>query len=214
MTSLGPIVRSVSLIPRGLYTCRCWLGWHIYCQSSVVCVLCSCLMCPYLVCFLSSSNVIISLVCSAVCVNYPVYLVHACSVWFRLVYSLLPGVSVHVSLALSCPALMSPLKTVYLSLPPRLRVPVSSSCVHRDRRPDLKVSGAPSHRVLFVFWKVFIFFPVFVSRGKEVAARHPALARGWCVGVRQDHRECRESSGHEICSVHRLWLSQARQLFA
>ncbi len=102
------------------------------CQSSVVCVLCSRLMCPYLVCFLSSSNVIISLVCSAVCVNYPVYLVHACSVWFRLVYSLLPGVSVHVSLALSCPALMSPLKTVYLSLPPRLRVPVSSSCVHRD----------------------------------------------------------------------------------
>ncbi len=28
---------------------------------------------------------------------------------------------------------MSPLKTVILSLPPRLRVPVSSSCVHRDR---------------------------------------------------------------------------------
>ncbi len=35
--------------------------------------------------------------------------------------------------ALSCPALMSPLKTVYLSLPPRLRVPCSSSCVHRDK---------------------------------------------------------------------------------
>ncbi len=60
------------------------------------------------------------------------YLVSAFSVSCGLVYSLLPGVSVHVSLALSSPALMCPLKTVYLSLPPRLRVPVSSSCVHRD----------------------------------------------------------------------------------
>ncbi len=34
-------------------------------------------------------------------------LVHACWVWFRLVYSLFPGVSVHVS-----PALMSTLKTI------------------------------------------------------------------------------------------------------
>ncbi len=30
MTSLGPIVRAVSLIPRGLYTCCCWLGWHFW----------------------------------------------------------------------------------------------------------------------------------------------------------------------------------------
>ncbi len=30
------------------------------CQSSVVCVMCSRLLCPYLVCFLSSSDVIIS----------------------------------------------------------------------------------------------------------------------------------------------------------
>ncbi len=27
-TSLGPIVRAVSLIPRGLYTCCCRLGWQ------------------------------------------------------------------------------------------------------------------------------------------------------------------------------------------
>ncbi len=40
-----------------------------------------------------------------------------------------PGVS--CLLALPCLALMS-LKTVILSLRPRLRVPVSSSCVHRD----------------------------------------------------------------------------------
>ncbi len=30
------------------------------CQGSVVCVMCSRLLCPYLVCFLSSSDVIIS----------------------------------------------------------------------------------------------------------------------------------------------------------
>ncbi len=43
---------------------------------------------------------------------------------------------------------------------------------------------------------------MFVSRGKEFAACHPAL-------VWRDHRE---SSGREICSVRRLWLSQARRL--
>ncbi len=43
-------------------------------------------------------------------------------------------------------------KDYYLSLSPRLRVPVPPSCVHHDRRPDLTVSGAPSPRfVLFVF---------------------------------------------------------------
>ncbi len=30
MTSFGPIVRAVSLILRGLYTCCCWLGWHFW----------------------------------------------------------------------------------------------------------------------------------------------------------------------------------------
>ncbi len=53
-----------------------------------------------------------------------------------------------------------------------------------------------------------------LSRGKEVAARHPALARGRCVGVRRDRRECRESSGRELCSVRRLGLSQARRRVA
>ncbi len=44
------------------------------------------------------------------------------------------------------------IKYYYLSLYPRLRVPVPPSCVHCDRRPDLTVSGAPSLRfVLFVF---------------------------------------------------------------
>ncbi len=66
------------------------------------------------------------------CVNYPVYLVHACSVWFRLVYSLLPSVSClcQPCLVLPCPDVF--IKDFYLSLllvsvflaPPR--------CVHRD----------------------------------------------------------------------------------
>ncbi len=33
---------------------------HYICQGSVVCVIGSCLLCPYLVCFLSSSDVIMS----------------------------------------------------------------------------------------------------------------------------------------------------------
>ncbi len=58
-----------------------------------------------------------------------------------------------------------------------MRVLVPPSCVHRDRRPDLTVSGAPSPRFVFCFLKSFYFVPVCLSRGKEVAARHPALAR-------------------------------------
>ncbi len=45
---------------------------------------------------------------------------------------------------------------------------VPPCCVHRDRRPDLTVSGAPSPRfVLFVF-SSFYLFQCFVSRGKRV----------------------------------------------
>ncbi len=57
---------------------------------------------------------------------------------------------------------------------PRLRVPVSSSCVHCDRRPDLTISGAHSPR-LFSVLKVFCV-PVCLSRGMEVVARHLVLA--------------------------------------
>ncbi len=63
-----------------------------------------------------------------------------------------------VSLVVSCLVLI---KDYYLSLRPRLRVPASSSCVHRDRRPDPTVSSTPSPRfVLFVF-SSFYLFPVF-----------------------------------------------------
>ncbi len=66
----------------------------------------------------------------SLCVNYPVYLVPVFWVWFRLVYLWLPSVS--CLSALSCPALMF-IKDYYLSLSPRLRVPVSSLVsVHRD----------------------------------------------------------------------------------
>ncbi len=36
-----------------------------------------------------------------------------------------------------------------------------------------------------------------MSSGKEVAACNPAKARGYCVGVQRDFRECRESAGRE-----------------
>ncbi len=55
------------------------------------------------------------------CVNYPVYLV-----WCGLVHSLLPGVPVSES----C---LDVIKDYYLSLRPRLRVPVPPCCAHRDK---------------------------------------------------------------------------------
>ncbi len=94
----------------------------------VSCVPASCVhiwfvSCP---CFMSLWVNLCPAVCMWLCVNYPVYLVPVFWVWFRLVYSLLPGVSVHVSLALPCLALFVKIKDYYLSLSPRLRVPVSS----------------------------------------------------------------------------------------
>ncbi len=80
-------------------------------------------------------------------------------------------------LALPC---LDLLKTVILSLRPRQRVPVSSSCVHLDRRPDLNRKRRPFTPFCFPFLKVFCFVPVCLfclSRGKEVVARHSALAR-------------------------------------
>ncbi len=148
------------------------------------------------------------------CIYSPVY-----SVWCRLVYSLFPGVSVHVSPALSCLVIN---KDYNLSLRPRLRVPVSPLCVHRDRRPDLTVSGAPSPRfVLFVFWKVFICSCLSVpwQGSRHSSSRLSPLQDG--MGVRRDRRECRESSGREPSCPPiagdirlRLWLSQARRLVA
>ncbi len=64
------------------------------------------------------------------------------------------------------------IKDYYLSLCPRLRVPVPPSCVHRDRRPDRTVSVVPSPRfVLFVFLSGY-FVPVFVC---PVARKSPLV---------------------------------------
>ncbi len=68
------------------------------------------------------------------------------------------------------------IKDYYLSLRPRLRVLVPPSCVHRDRRPDQNRKRRPFTPICFPFLKVFCFVSVCLSHGKEVAARHPALA--------------------------------------
>ncbi len=89
------------------------------------------------------------------------------------------------------------IKDYYLSLRPCLRVLVPLCCVHRDRRPDLTISGAPSPRfVLFVFFLVFICFLCLVSRGKRV--RRP---RALMPADRGRYPPP-------------LWLSQARRLAA
>ncbi len=144
----------------------------LLCVSSVPasCVHIWFVSCP---CFLSLWVNSCPAVCMWLCVNYPVYLVLVFWVWFRLVYSLFPGVS--CLWALSCPALMF-IKYYYLSLRPHLRVLVPPSCVHRDRRPDLTVSGTHSPRFVFHFQKYFVLFLFCLFRGKEVAARHPAIA--------------------------------------
>ncbi len=103
---------------------------------SVLCRVCHVfprLLCPYLVCFLSlfmSLWVLFQLCFISLYVNYPVFI---SPVLLSLISSGLlvtPRCILSVSLALSCPV---NIKDYYLSLSPRLRVPVSSSCVHRDR---------------------------------------------------------------------------------
>ncbi len=70
------------------------------------------------------------------------------------------------------------IKDYYLSLRPRLRVPVPPSCVHRDRRPDLNSKRRTfTSFCFFRFLKSFYLFQcVCLSRGKEVTARNPAIA--------------------------------------
>ncbi len=98
-------------------------------------------------------------------------------------------------LVLSC---LVVIKDYYLSLHPRLRVPVPPSCVHRDRRPDLNSKRRPFTPFCFSFSKVFCFVLVlFVPRqgSHRSSSRYSPLQVG--VGVRRDRCECRESSGRE-----------------
>ncbi len=105
--------------------------------------------------------------------------------------------STHYFPGVSCPCqscLDVSIKYYYLSLRPRLRVPVPPSCVHRDRRPDLTVSGAPSPRFVFLFSKVFCF-DLFVSVPRQ-GSRHPSFRpspRQDGVGVRRDRRYSKPS---------------------
>ncbi len=105
--------------------------------------------------------------------NYPWYLSPVCSVRFRLVYSLLPVFPVcKPCLVLPCLTLMSSLKNIILSYILVCVFLVSPCCVHRGRRPDLTVSGAPSPRfVLFVFSSCY-FVPVFLSLAASESAGH------------------------------------------
>ncbi len=142
-----------------------------------VCVMCSHLLCPYLVCFLSSLSAIELILVQPCLSNY---------LWFTCVFIVLSVQFDFVwstryfpvyPVSLSC--LVLPwclIKYYYLSLYPRLRVPVPPSCVHRDRRPDLTVSGAHSPRFVFRFWKSFVLLFFCLSRGKEVTTRPPAIA--------------------------------------
>ncbi len=103
-------------------------GSYVRVLLCVSCVPASCVhiwfvSCP---CFMSLWVKYVPAVFVWLCVNYPVYLVPVFWVWFRLVYSLLPGVSC-LSVLPWCL-----IKDYYLSLYPRLRVPVPPSCVHRD----------------------------------------------------------------------------------
>ncbi len=75
-----------------------------------------------------------------------------------------------------CPALFE-LKTVILSYILVSMFLVPPRCVHRDRRPDLHSKWHPFTSFGLVVFESFLFVPVCVSRGMDVAARHPALAR-------------------------------------
>ncbi len=105
-----------------------------------------------------------------------------------------------LSLCLSCPALMSWLKTiiwvyvlvcVFLFLP-RVCTVTEDQTKYSKRRPFTSFC--------FLFFEKFLFCSsvLCLSRGMEVTARysrHSPLQVG--VGGRRDRRECRESSGRE-----------------
>ncbi len=129
-------------------------------------------------------------------------------VWSTCYFSVYP-------VSLSCLDVL--IKYYYLSLYPRLRVPVPPSCVHRDRRPDHNRKRL--HLILFsVFQESFILFLFVCLAARKSSLVIPALARVCGVGVQRD---CRESAGREpSCPPivgdirRRLWLSQARWLVA
>ncbi len=89
----------------------------------------------FVLCSGDSEFIIVQLCLSHYLWLYCVLYSPVCSVWFGLVYSLLPGVPVCVYLASPCPAqpCLDSLKTVYLSYILVCVLLDSPSCVHRDR---------------------------------------------------------------------------------
>ncbi len=152
------------------------------CQGSVVCVSCVPTSCVHIwfvscTCFMSLS------------VKYELILVQPCLsnyLWFTCVFIVLSVQFDFVwstcdfpvyPVSLSCLDVL--IKYYYLSLRPRLRVPVPPSCVHRDRRPDQNRKRRPFTSFCFRFQKSFVLFQsvcLCLSRGKEVGARNPAIA--------------------------------------
>ncbi len=78
-------------------------------------------------------------------------------------------------LVLLCPALMS-LLNINLCLYPRLRVPVSPSCVHRDRRPDRNRKRHPFTPFCFRFFKSFYLFLSVCPATRKSPLVIPAIA--------------------------------------
>ncbi len=113
----------------------------------------------------------------------------------------------------SCPQVLPCLALFYLdvyikdynlSLRPHLRVPVSPSCVHRDRRPVPNSKRRPLTSFCFCVLKVFILFLSFVCLSvPRQGSRHSSSCpspRQVGVGVRRDRCEWRESTGREPSS--------------
>ncbi len=140
---------------------------------------------PCLVCSCPCLIVIIRLIHVQLCLcNYLCILVPACSV-VRVVWSTRSAQCFCESAlpVLPCPGLMSLLKTIiWFWESPTTDVLVCASlflpavCTVTEDQTTT-VSGAHSPVLVSIF-ESLLFVPVFVSRGKEVAARHPALARG------------------------------------
>ncbi len=161
--------------------------------------LCLCDIC-YLPCVFSSC--LLSLISSGLLVTSPVYPVsESCLV--------LPWCLI---------------KDYYLSLCPRLRVPVPPSCVHRDRRPDHNRKRRPFTSFCFHFQKSFVLFQsvcLCLSRGKEVAARNPAIAHcktawefGGIAASAASPLAAMPSCPPIAGDIRRRWLSQARRRVA
>ncbi len=121
---------------------------------------------------------------SCVCLviyDIPLYLSPVCSVWFRLVYSLLPRC--FCESALPCLALMSSLKTiiwVYSSSPCSSFLPAVTE--DHDRRPDQNSKRRPFTPFFFPFFKSLLFCPSWHGSHHSSSRSSPRMMRGSSAG--------------------------------